>query len=174
MEPNSQLHGVVIISLPPSDDPSKGKTVTAFTLSDGDSAFTPPPPASPTPSAFSQPLSPPRPSLFSPKKVILYLLAAVFVAVSIYGCLYSELSYQLLSGSVREEMRKNETKSFLLQLYPKQRGRVLRETGDVKLAQVRVQDGTEKKLTGTVRSDPTGSDNSSTVFPIQGNVYPDG
>jgi hypothetical protein len=169
MEPNPQLHGVVIISLPPSDDPSKGKTVTAFTLSDGDSAFTPPPTA-PTPSAFSQPLSPPRPSLFSPKKVILYLLAAVFVAVSIYGCLYSELSYQLLSGSVREEMRKNETKSFLLQLYPKQRGRVLRETGDVKLS----QDGIEEKMAATVRSDPSGSENSSTVLPIQGNVYPDG
>lgn len=67
-------------------------------------------------------------------------------------------------------MRKNETKSFLLQLYPKQRGRVLREIGDVKLAQVRVQE----KNAVPVRSAPTGSDNSSTVLPIQGNVYPDG
>lgn len=94
--------------------------------------------------------------------------------MSLYGCLYSELSYQLLSGSVKEEMKKNETKSFLLHLYPKQRGRTLRETGDVKLAQVRAQDGIEEKKAVTVRSDSTGSVNSSTVFPIQGNVYPDG
>ncbi|XP_078159483.1 eukaryotic aspartyl protease family protein isoform X2 [Carex rostrata] len=167
MEHNPQLHGVVIISLPPSDDPSKGKTITAFTLSDGDSSFTPPPPPTiSTPSAIVRSPSPPRPSLFSPEKAIFALLAAVFIAASMYGCLYSELPYQLLSGSVKEEMKKNETKSFLLQLYPKQRGRTLREMGDVKLAQ-------EKKAV-TVRSDSTGSVNSSTVFPIQGNVYPDG
>ncbi|KAJ1698807.1 hypothetical protein LUZ63_007319 [Rhynchospora breviuscula] len=170
MEPNPQLHGVVIISLPPSDDPSKGKTITAFTLSDGDSSFAPPPPTSSSP--FSQSLSTPRPSLFSPKKAIYSLLAAVFIAVSMYGCLYSEFPVQLLSGSeLGEEMRKNDTKSFLLQLYPKQRGRILREIGDVKLAQVKVRDGIEERKT---RSDSTDLVNSSTVFPIQGNVYPDG
>jgi hypothetical protein len=57
-----------------------------------------------------------------------------------HGCLYSELSYQL-SGSVKKEMRKNETKYFSPSV----------------ISEI------ERK----------GFENSSTIFSIQGNVYPE-
>ncbi|KAJ3694801.1 hypothetical protein LUZ60_000178 [Juncus effusus] len=169
--PNSQLHGVVIITLPPADNPSKGKTITAFTLSDSSPSFTPPP-FTPPPQAPPVTLRPRYGFRVSPKKVFFAFMMVVFVGMSIYASLSSEFAIQILSGTELEEetREKNETRSFLFQLYPKARGRVLREVGDVKLAQTKVK---ESKM-ASVKAGVSRDANSGAVFPIQGNVYPDG
>ncbi|XP_020108825.1 aspartyl protease APCB1-like [Ananas comosus] len=143
--PLSQLHGVVIISLPPPDDPSKGKTITAFTLSDSAPLHQPPPPP-PQQQPSRSPPSPERRRVLSSsaRKALASVLGASFLVFSLWLCLFSEAPLELLgSGSEEEGRARDEARSFLLPLYPKTRGRVLREVGDIKLAATRDEDGME-------------------------------
>ncbi|OEL35759.1 hypothetical protein BAE44_0003222 [Dichanthelium oligosanthes] len=171
-----QLHGVVIISLPPPDQPSKGKTITAFTYSD-DPAATPPPqePAM----GYAVGAEPRRRSRrrLSARRVAVMALVLGALAVAAYYCFYSDVAVQFL-GMEQEEAQKerNETRSFLLPLYPKARqGRGLREFGDVKLAAKRVDDGGRKATNKMeVRKSAAAGNNSTALLPIKGNVFPDG
>jgi hypothetical protein len=175
-EHQPQLHGVVIITLPPPDQPSKGKTITAFTYSDDPGA--PLPPQEP---AMGYPVPPgarrrSRRAL-SPRRVAAMALVLGALAVAAYYCFYSDVAVQFL-GMEQEEAQKerNETRSFLLPLYPKARqGRALREFGDVKLAAKRVDDGgrtaANKMKVGKAAAAGT---NSTALLPIKGNVFPDG
>ncbi|RLN07804.1 hypothetical protein C2845_PM11G26120 [Panicum miliaceum] len=175
-EHQPQLHGVVIITLPPPDQPSKGKTITAFTYSDDPGA--PPPPQEP---AMGYPVAPggrrrSRRAL-SARRVAAFALVLGALAVAAYYCFYSDVAVQFL-GMEQEEAHKerNETRSFLLPLYPKARqGRALREFGDVKLAAKRVDDGGRKAANKMeVRKAAAAGTNSTALLPIKGNVFPDG
>lgn len=72
---------------------------------------------------------------------------------------------------------RQETRSFLLPLYAKSRGRELREVRDVKLTAMGVGDDSERVKQKRVRSEMTvvsAAVNSTVVFPVKGNAYPDG
>ncbi|RRT77832.1 hypothetical protein B296_00006868 [Ensete ventricosum] len=168
--PPPQLHGVVIITLPPPDNPFKGKTVTAFTLSDDP----PPPPHAPLAAAAAVARSPlaraARRSLLSPRSAAAAVLGASLFLFSLWICLFSEAPLQLFDGPPLEEdgRRQEEERSFLLPLYPKSGGRALREVGDLKLGSI----SRKRKQSGNMET--YASANSSTVLPIGGNLFPDG
>ncbi|XP_065045057.1 aspartyl protease APCB1-like [Musa acuminata AAA Group] len=164
--PPPQLHGVVIISLPPPDNPFKGKTITAFTLSDD----APPPPPHVPPAARSPLARAARRSLLSPRSAAATVLGASLLLFSLWICLFSEAPMQLLDEPSREEdgRRQEEERSFLFPLYPKSGGRALREVGGVKLGSI----SRKRKQSGKLET--YASANSSTVLPIGGNLFPDG
>jgi hypothetical protein len=167
---------VVIITLPPSDQPSKGKTITAFTYTDD----APPPPRPPEPvmgyPAATQVRRRPR-RVLSTRRVAAAALVLGALAVAAYYCFYSDVAVQFL-GMEQEEAQKdrNETRSFLLPLHPKARqGRALREFGDVKLAARRIDDGWRKARNKMeVAKAAAAGTNSTALLPIKGNVFPDG
>ncbi|CAD6249619.1 unnamed protein product [Miscanthus lutarioriparius] len=167
-----QLHGVVIITLPPSDQPSKGKTITAFTYTDD---APPPEPVMGYPAATGVRRRPRR--VLSTRRVAAAALVLGALAVAAYYCFYSDVAVQFL-GMEQEEAQKerNETRSFLLPLFPKARqGRALREFGDVKLAARRVDDGGRKARNKMeVAKAAAAGTNSTALLPIKGNVFPDG
>ncbi|KAM0949072.1 putative nepenthesin [Dioscorea sansibarensis] len=165
--PPPQLHGVVIISLPPPDDPTKGKTITAFTLSDSDHPpphhhghlLTLPPPPPP---------QPPLPLPLSPRRVIAILFATSILILSLWVCLFSNAPYQLLRSMDEDGRRRNESSSFLFDLYPKLGNRSAGVMPDVKLGSFRMKSGKSSKLVSSSSKD------TSAVFPLKGNVFPDG
>jgi hypothetical protein len=172
---------VVIITLPPPDQPSKGKTITAYTYTDDPPAsLTPPPHRGP---AMSPAYSDARRSrrVVSPRRAAAMVLLLGALALAAYYCFYSDVAVQFLGMEEEEAQReRNETKSFLLPLYPKARqGRALREFGDIKLAAKRVDDGGggggrkfTKKL--DAKGATSAGTNSTVLLPIKGNVFPDG
>ncbi|KAI4347172.1 hypothetical protein L6164_008007 [Bauhinia variegata] len=180
-----QIKGVVIISLPPPDNPSKGKTITAFTVSD----------SSPIPSQDfvqtheSQPhlnaqdsnlplqYYPPnsqlqfsfwRVFLSSPVKLFCFLGILLF-GLFLYGSVSSE-TLRELRGSEDD----NGTDSFLFPLYPKLG---VHGQHDVKLRLGKFVAVQKKNLinqrTRNMASTVAAVDSSS-VFPVRGNVYPEG
>ncbi|KAF8729566.1 hypothetical protein HU200_017508 [Digitaria exilis] len=173
-EHQPQLHGVVIITLPPPDQPSKGKTITAFTYSDDPAA---PPPPQGLVMGYPAAAEPRRRSrrALSARRVAAMVLVLGALAVAAYYCFYSDMAVQFL-GVEQEEAQRNETRSFLLPLYPKAgQGRALREFGDVKLAAKRVDDGGVKATNKMeVRRVAAAGTNSTALLPIKGNVFPDG
>ncbi|CAJ1951871.1 unnamed protein product [Sphenostylis stenocarpa] len=183
-----QIKGVVIISLPPPDNPSLGKTITAFTFSD---------PSSPQPSLLQQSnqhqthlndhnnIDPPihrypsNPQLsFSlrrffhgtPAKFFSFFGVLLF-ALFLYGSVSSTIT-QELRGPKNDDDDDGKPGSYFFPLYPK--FGVLGQK-DLKL-QVGKLVRKEKFL--TQRKDGVGSEavavDSSSVFPVSGNVYPDG
>ncbi|KAL6319494.1 hypothetical protein AAG906_014169 [Vitis piasezkii] len=184
-----QLKGVVIITLPPPDNPSLGKTITAFTLSD-------PPLDRPhhtrqqlqrqqhqeeeeeeeEPHQLPSP-SPPNPALqFSVRKLSLgnprILLGFLGVSLFVF------LLWNFASSSPLVELRRKnddrEPTSFILPLYPKLGSRSL---GDLELKLGKFVDfhvndmkpgGINKLATSVSAFD------SSTIFPVRGDVYPNG
>ncbi|XP_008813298.2 aspartyl protease APCB1 [Phoenix dactylifera] len=171
--PGPQLQGVVIISLPPPDDPSKGKTITAFTLSDSPLPQSDPHPH-PQPRGSLPTRSPtpiPRRSLLSPKKALATFLGASLLAFSLWACLFAEEPLQLLGENEEDGRRRNESRSFLFPLYSKSRGRVLREVMKVKFASLWTPDGVEVRR---AKQSNKLEASSSARFPVRGNVFPDG
>ncbi|KAL5208604.1 hypothetical protein ABZP36_033039 [Zizania latifolia] len=173
-----QLHGVVIISLPPPDQPSKGKTITAFTYTDDAAPLAPTPPRALVPAAAAEARRSRR--VFSARRAAAMVLVLGALVVAAYYCFYSDVAVQFL-GMEEEEAQKerNETKSFLLPLYPKARqGRKLREFGDVKLAARRVDDDGRRDGSRNAKNKlevkKAARTNSTTLLPIKGNVFPDG
>jgi hypothetical protein len=106
------------------------------------------------------------------------LLVLGALALAAYYCIYSDVAVQFLGMEEEEAQRerRNETKSFLLPLYPKARqGRALREFGDIKLAAKRVDDGGGgRKVTKKLQGATSAGTNSTVLLPIKGNVFPDG
>ncbi|XP_042406392.1 aspartyl protease APCB1-like [Zingiber officinale] len=167
--PPPQLHGVIIISLPPPDDPSKGKTITAFTFSDD----SPPPPPLPVPSVEVRHSRARhgRRYFLSRRRVAVFALGAAFLLVSLWICLFSESPLQMVNGT-QEENDTEEKRSFLFQLYPKSGRRSLRELGDVKLGSFGARHFVGSwKMRSSRRTETT---DSSAIFPIGGNLFPDG
>jgi hypothetical protein len=172
--PPPQMHGVVIITLPPPDQPSKGKTITAFTYTDDPAA--PPPPPPPEPVMGYPAVAGVRGSrrVLSARRVGAIALVLGAVAVAAYYCVYSDVAMQFL-GLEQEEAQRNETRSFLLPLYPKARqGRALRELGDAKLTARRVDEGGGGKKAKNDMEVKKAAANSTALLPIKGNVFPDG
>lgn len=191
MEPDRPppLKGVVIITLPPPDNPSLGKTITAFTLSDSDQ-----PPTREVPQTHNlEPRShlpvqlPRNPELrFSfrrlppgNRRVILGFLGISLFAFILYSSFFSR-ALQELRGREDDE----RPGSFIFPLLPKWGNGVV-SGGDVELKLGRFVDFEGKKKIvepldeGFVNFDKlVASKNnvadSSTALPVKGNVYPDG
>ncbi|PON94476.1 Aspartic peptidase [Trema orientale] len=195
MEPDSdrspQLKGVVIISLPPPDNPSLGKTITAFTLSDSppyqthqenlnnnhhNHSQTPLPIQ--TPQNRHLQISLPSFKLFNgvPRKLFLLLGISIFALV-----LYTHV-YPMVVEEFRRSNDDDGPKSFIFPLYPKL-GTRGKNDAELKLGRfvdfekedvvtpfgggIRAQK-VNKLVSSAVKVD------SSTIFPVRGNVYPDG
>ncbi|KAF8399143.1 hypothetical protein HHK36_015008 [Tetracentron sinense] len=180
-----QLKGVVIITLPPHDNPSMGKTITAFTLSDN------------PPSPFQQPeqdhipvrsfRSSPEPErrfsfrrfFFGSPRILLGFLGISILAIFLLNVVSSGT---LLESRSSEDDR--EVNSFIFTLYPKlgsgetlERGVEFKlgrfsERSTVKTAAM-INDGGKQRKINKLGSSVSAID-SSTIIPVRGNVYPDG
>ena len=185
-----QLKGVVIITLPPPDNPSLGKTITAFTVSDSSPYQTHQEqlhnnnhqshiPAQTQQNPHLQ-ISFPRFRLFHgvPRKLVLFLGISIFALV-LYAHVYPVV--------VKEFRRSNDDdddgpKSFLFPLYPKLG---IRGENNVQLKLGRVVDfdkgNIKTQFGGGIRTQKVNKlvssaakVDSSTIFPVRGNIYPDG
>ncbi|CAJ2636938.1 unnamed protein product [Trifolium pratense] len=168
-----QLKSVVIISLPPSNNPSLGKKITAFT-------FYNPFSRQPQPQQQQQPQNndvsfqsfPSNPQnlfsfrrLFHSNPIKLFTFFGVFLfALFLYGSLYStETTLEL--NRLKNNDGDDEPSSFLFPLFPKH--------GVVGHRNLKLVDVKRRNFVGS-NSRVVAVDSSSTVFPISGNVYPDG
>lgn len=172
MEP--QVTGVVIISLPPPGDPSKGKTITAFALPDDPGDFHLHPEwqqrsidvMAPPPAAAAAPVSPLSSRLVSPRRAAVCVLGASMVVFALWACLYSEAPFEFLRSS-EEGDRRREDESLLLPLFPKPGGPRFLNQEEVKLGSAA---GRRKVRTAA----SSAAANSSAAFPVRGNIFPDG
>ncbi|KAF5733997.1 Eukaryotic aspartyl protease family protein putative isoform 1 [Tripterygium wilfordii] len=187
----------VVITLPPSDDPSFGKTVTIHTYNDDSGSGFPQTqqthhqqePNTPNQTPFHPPLSsssqiqlsPRRLFLGTPKKLMGGFLGISLLALMIYSSLFQNASQELRDSSEDDE----KPLSFIFPLYHKMGiGENLQKDLELKLgrfidvdkenlvASVNEQIGTHKgkKLV----SSKAAAAGSSTISPISGNVFPDG
>ncbi|KAG5536218.1 hypothetical protein RHGRI_023862 [Rhododendron griersonianum] len=185
-----QLKGFVIITLPPADNPSLGKTITAFTLSD--SPPTPPQPSQPDSQLSQQsPIptrslpNPPRQlslriSHFGNPRFLLGLLGISLAALIL--CFYASPNtlFELRDSNSNDDDR--GPSSFVFPLYPKLGTSRQMAKGDVQLklggrfvrkdsvnlaAQLDDPTGLEEKA-------QLGSIHSAAILPVRGNIFPDG
>lgn len=185
---SQNVTGFVIITLPPEDNPSKGKTITAFAISD---------PPSNTPSSVQEQLqyeeeqihqqlqhtqSPTSESLhpntttssfntiFSRPIRLLSLLGASLLVILLWQSLLSETHFELTQDNSDES--KQEVTSLLFDLYPKWSTGYLSDV-DVKLGKFvrRFHSGIDRIKR---RRKSSASINSTAVAPVGGSVYPDG
>ncbi|KAG6413746.1 hypothetical protein SASPL_126460 [Salvia splendens] len=194
-EPSSQLTGLVIITLPPPDNPSFGKTITAFTLSDNHISSTTSqsthPPNDPSPS----PSPPPPPQQISARRqspsslgnfshrrpsTILPILCICFIALYCWSSISQEEVFRLrddFDNDDDEDDHKNKSRTtFLFPLYRKPYG----GNGDVELKLgrlrglndsamlMRAPKFNKKSVSAASKID------SATVIPVGGNIYLDG
>ncbi|KAF8022512.1 hypothetical protein BT93_F0126 [Corymbia citriodora subsp. variegata] len=186
-----RLKGVVIITLPPPDNPSLGKTITAFTLSDD-------PPTSPSSQEPDRPpthqrdlpvrLPPRNPELrFSLKSLLLGSPRAVlgFLGVLLFAFFLFASLYPRTVQELRDSSEDRERESFVFPLYPKFGGGFLsRDDVELKLGRfvgfdperfmASIDGGARKdrRMPHFVRSEDV--TDSSAILPVRGNVYPDG
>ncbi|KAJ0229188.1 Aspartyl protease APCB1 [Hirschfeldia incana] len=183
MEP--QAHTVVIITLPPSDDPSHGKTISAFTLTDD-----------PHPNPTFQPDTPlhqtPDPGLWLPDlstgspRLVLSFLAVSLLAVAFYTSVFPNTVQMFRAYDERdreEDSNRRETTSFVFPVYHKLGARAI---PDRNLAEVVVKSGIlvesiDQELVNAAKvNDAAFSamaasfDSSTTILPVGGDVYPNG
>jgi len=189
-----RVHSVVIITLPPSDDPSQGKTISAFTLTDHDYPLEIPPEDNPNPSFQPDPLhrNQQSPLLFSDlsmnsPRLVLGLLGISLLAVAFYASVFPN-SVQMFRVSPDERNRDDddnlrETTSFVFPVYHKLRAREFHERileEDLGLENENFVESMDLELVNPVKvndvlSTSAGSiDSSTTIFPVGGNMYPDG
>ncbi|PKI70392.1 hypothetical protein CRG98_009272 [Punica granatum] len=188
------LKGVVIITLPPPDNPSLGKTITAFTVSDPalPSIAHTPQTHSPEPRNHLPVHLPHNPAIrFSLRRLLLGNPRAIlgFLGIS----LFAFILYSSVFSSALRELRGREDedgpRSFIFPLLPKS-GNGAVSGGDVELKLGRfvgfeshrriaeaigggLTDARGSKLNKLAASKNNMAD-SSTVLPVRGNVYPDG
>ncbi|XP_047332074.1 aspartyl protease APCB1-like [Impatiens glandulifera] len=182
MEPENspKLKSVVIITLPPLDNPSLGKTITAITVS----AISPipttlpsetihqnsglQPPQIPSPASIRRQLSI-RKSLFGIPRITLGFLGA-FLAAMIVWASYSTHSLGELRNS--NEERNQQPDTFVFPLF-------LKENFQNKVKSVKIvgkhsvkfqQPQLDVEMTSSIAS----KIDSTTILPIRGNIYPDG
>ncbi|CAK9312175.1 unnamed protein product [Citrullus colocynthis] len=194
---SDKIKGVVVITLPPPDNPSLGKSITAFTLTDD---FPEPPRESVAvgqevqetnsnhltlqpnlPKAPSnQPSIPLSRELFAgtPRKLVV-LLSIALVSIYLYSSNFPETLQELRSSEKNDEDRRTsllfplyfetelgDTSDFQLKL-----GRTVGVNKDdlgAKFNDVLGVSKSSKLISATLKSD------SSAVFPVRGDIYPDG
>ncbi|TKY44692.1 Aspartic proteinase Asp1 [Spatholobus suberectus] len=180
-----QIKGVVIISLPPPDNPSLGKTITAFTYSDPypqpslqpnqqQSHQTLPNAQSSDPPLQSYPSNPQLSFSFrrlfhsTPMKLLSFFGILLF-ALFLYGSV-SSTNTQILRGPKNDDDERPS--SFFFPLFPKF-GVLGQKDVKMKLGKL-----VQKEKFLTQRKDGVGSGlvafDSSSVLRVSGNVYPDG
>lgn len=190
-----QLKGVVIISLPPPDNPSLGKTITAFTLTNNDypqshqtpqthqedqlPISSPPPP----PSQNSQ-LQFPSSRLFlgTPRKLLSFVFISLF-ALAIYSSLFTN-TFQELKSNNNDDDDDQKPKSYVFPLYHKLGIREI-PLNDLEnhlrrfvykenlVASFDHLNGPHK-ISKLASSNAAAAMDSSAIFPVRGNLYPDG
>lgn len=189
-----QIKGVVIITLPPPDNPSLGKTITAFTLTNDHPHFhqthqqelhqthqeynlpiqQPPPPSPENPEIQ---YSSSRLSLGTPIKLL------GLVCISLFALLFYSSVFTNTLLDLKDSNDDQEPKSFIFPLYHKFGIREIAK-GELQHTLQRVvykenlvpsvDDviGTHK-INKLASSDAAAVDSSS-ILPVRGNVYPDG
>ena len=181
-----QLKSVVIISLPPSNNPSLGKTITAFTFYNPFSQQRHqhqhhqqqeheqpqnndlPIPIQSYPSNPQLQFSFRR--LFHITPIKLFTFFGIFLfALFLYGSLFSSTTTLELRG-LKNNDGDDEPSSFLFPLFKKHG--VLGQR-DLKLKLGKIVDVKKRNFIAS-SSKVVAVDSSSAVFPISGNVYPDG
>ncbi|XP_027168254.1 aspartyl protease APCB1 [Coffea eugenioides] len=192
-EESPRLKGIVIITLPPADNPSLGKTITAFTLTD-ESQFQPPsnhhqnqiePPSQPSQSQEdSQSTHAQIP--FSLKRFLFYIPIPLFglvfmslIALSYWVSFSQETLYEL-----REIDDDQKSNTIIFPLFPKGGiGGSLQGEFEIKLGRfvgsnskigkIRLSDGLSqrKSLKSMIAESKI---DSTAVLPLKGNIYPDG
>ncbi|PHT46157.1 hypothetical protein CQW23_15315 [Capsicum baccatum] len=189
------IQGVVIITLPPPDNPSLGKTITAFTLSDSPPTHHQPQQEEPSQSQsqITQPnnqdsdtssnflhVSLQRSFLFRPR-IILGLLGISIIALSFWSSLTTQDTLFELRDVDHDN--KSSNSAFILPLYPKRVGGDWKSKTDVEfklgrfvnfkpdIVMERVMDG--EKIDKSV-SAATKLEYSSVNFPAKGNIHSDG
>ncbi|OMO58826.1 Peptidase A1 [Corchorus capsularis] len=195
-----QVTGFVIITLPPSDNPSLGKTITAFTLTNDvfpqsnqtqqrqqeetlpttttQVLTSPPPPLS------SPPQNPQLGFSFSnlffdnPRKLLGFLGISLF-ALLLYSSSFSDTFVELRNSNNDDNDEKPQ--SFLFPLYHKlgadselKLGRFVDVDKQSLVASIDPSSVGTKKINKLVASNAAAIDSSGTILPVRGNVYPDG
>ncbi|XP_038895026.1 aspartyl protease APCB1 [Benincasa hispida] len=195
---SDKIKGVVVITLPPPDNPSLGKSITAFTLTDD---FPEPPRESvavdqevqqpnsnhltltsnlPIQAPSYQRSIPLSRELFAgtPRKLVV-LLGIALVAIYLYSSNFPETLQELRSSEKNDEDRPT---SLLFPLYFESE---LGATSDFQLKLGRTV-GVNKDDLGATFNDVLGvpkpsklisatlKSDSSAVFPVRGDIYPDG
>ncbi|XP_044476566.1 aspartyl protease APCB1 [Mangifera indica] len=179
-ESSPQLKGVVIITLPPPDNPSLGKTITAFTVTDD----SPQPHQTPQENGVIPQEQYPVPELplqsptirFSSQRLLFGfprklfgLLGISVLALLLYSSVFS-LTFQELRNSNDDREGK---KTFIFPLYHK--SSVRENDIEFKLGRVVAPiDADKKKINKKLVSANTVGVDPSSIFPVRGNVYPDG
>ncbi|XP_073120034.1 aspartyl protease APCB1 [Henckelia pumila] len=175
-----QLTGVVIITLPPPDNPSLGKTITAYTLSNDDQ--TPIPHVSSPPLASQNRTFSVHNFLYKSSKTVLPILGISLVALYLWVSLSGETLFELRYENGDDDRRENNgsKSSVLFPLYRKPyggrgEGNLL---GEVELKLGRFV-GSESRPVLKVFEDGKSVSvaskiDASSVVPVKGNIHPDG
>ncbi|OIT02857.1 PREDICTED: aspartyl protease APCB1 [Nicotiana attenuata] len=182
------VKGVVIITLPPLDNPSLGKTITAFTLSDSPPQHQQQQQEPPQQSQSSVPqqdsntgffhVSLQRSFLFRPR-IVLGILGISIIALSFWSSLSQETLFEL--RDVDRDDHNSSNSSFILPLYPKRGsiwnsrtdvefklGRFVDFKPDIVMELVNDQEKIAKSVSAATKLD------SSANFPVKGNIHSDG
>ncbi|KVI07831.1 Aspartic peptidase [Cynara cardunculus var. scolymus] len=147
-EDQSQLKGFVIITLPPPDNPSLGKTITAFTIPNPSHPPSSPPPP-PPPAAGRPPSQPPiqsslhhgRRTLFThPRRRISWTLSGIALFALLTFCVTQSPRnhFKLTSSEPSNEIDRDDDddqspNSFIFPLYPKLGFREKSKTRDMEV-----------------------------------------
>ncbi|XP_057770538.1 aspartyl protease APCB1 [Salvia miltiorrhiza] len=192
-EPSPQLTGIVIITLPPPDNPSLGKTITAYTLSDNQISSTsqslhPPndPSPSPPPQSSRQSLSSLRSFSHRSPRTILPILGIALIALYVWSSVSQEEFFRLrdhvenYDDDDDDDNQKNKSRStFILPLYRKPYG----GNGDLpdvelKLGRIRALKEVDSAMRARKISKKSVSAaskiDSASVIPVGGNIYLEG
>ncbi|KAM3703237.1 hypothetical protein ACB098_04G080400 [Castanea mollissima] len=198
-----QVKGFVIITLPPPDNPSLGKTITAFTISTNTAGTIPQTqtqtrqqpqphhnnngPQDPLPP--QQPESVPNPQVhlpptvsrtftFNPRKLLAFLGISLFALV-LYGSVSSPIVQDLRDSE--DDDKDDKPGSFLFPLFRKwrtpQKGLELKLGSFVDMDKGNlvslIEDEVGDPKTNNLLA-PNKKVDSSSILPVRGNVYPDG
>ncbi|XWS60936.1 hypothetical protein CRYUN_Cryun07bG0081600 [Craigia yunnanensis] len=192
-----QVTGVVIITLPPSDNPSLGKTITAFTLTNDvfpqsrqtqqreqeqeqnlpttQVLTSPPPPPSPQNSQLGFLFS--RLFFDNPRKLLGFLGISLF-ALLLYSSAFSNTFVELRNSNNDDD---EKPESFIFPLYHKlgadselKLGRFVDVDKENLLASIDSGAMGTQKINKLVAANAALIDSSGTILPVRGNVYPDG
>ncbi|KAJ4830538.1 hypothetical protein Tsubulata_032097 [Turnera subulata] len=191
-----QITGVVIISLPPPDNPSLGKTITAFALTGND--YYPPQPhqtgqqtqthqenhlpiqSPPPPQTHPYQFSSSRFFFGNPRKLLSFLCISLLAVIS-YRSLLSSTLLQELRNSNDDDDR--GVKSFIFPVYHKfSTGEISKRDLEHRLQRLVYKENLAEASDAVIgprqinklSSSSAASVESSSIFPVRGNVYPDG
>lgn len=181
-ESSPQLRGVVIITLPPPDNPSLGKTITAFTVTDDSPQVQPhqtqeeneviPEVQYPVPEL---PLQYPPIQFFLPRllfgspRKLFGLLGISVLALLLYSSVFSHTVQELCNSHEDRE----DKKTLIFPLYRKSSVREI--DIEFKLGRfVAPIDADKKNINKKFGSANTDGVDFSSILPVRGNVYPDG